>query len=294
MDHTEGNYLGYNHEAGGLFMEDPMTPLMWKDKMYANTCIPVQNLILNKDLREAFNAELGVEVAPAASQLFMLFNGTEFSDILEVSYSDRFMNNEVGPKLGFITGVGLKVPDDINDSVPQLRKLKEMLKLMNYRGEVAIGLSERFTVTGVHFGHLYGHWALFSEICKNSVQDMLDFIFGTFPKIELHDSLAIGNVVSQPPFPNVIDNVNGSIHAPKDAEKHLWRVILGGSLEIALVAIHGTYLGEARKRIRRTLNNMLRYSDTLQYRTDYGYNATFVVCKGKYDHYSKSPFEKKA
>jgi len=293
IDHTEGNYLGYNFEAEGVFVEDALTPVDWEGKPYVNTCIGVQNLILKPELQKAFYESLAFERTNSVSTLFALFNGEEFSDFLEVSFSDRFMNGEVGPRLGFITGVGLRVGENLYEAVPQLLRVKQALKDIKYQGEVSFGVSERYTLTGVHFGHLYGHFALFSEICKNTVQEMLDFMFGIFPKIELYDSIAVGNVISQPPFPCIIQNTNGPIHADKGAEKHLWRVILGGTLEVVLHTVHGTYLGEARKRLRRTIEKMLKYSDVLQYRTDFGYGAQFVLTKERYEACLISPVQAK-
>jgi len=292
IDHTEGNFLGYNFEAKGVFVEDALTPMDWEGKPYVNTCIGVQNLIMNQELRKAFHESLAFENTASVSTLFSLFNGTEFSDFIEVSFSDRFMNNEVGPKLGFMTGVALKVDGDPYEAIPQLSRVKKALTDLGYKGEVALGVSERFTLTGIHFGHLYGHFAMYAEICQNSVQDMLDYMFGECPKIELYDSLAVGNVISQPPFPSIVNNTNGQIRADRGAEKHLWRVILGGMVEIVLHTVHGTYMGEARKRLRRTIEKMLSYSDILQYRTDFGYGGKFILCKEKYERLLISPHKK--
>lgn len=294
VDHTEGNYLGYNFEADGVFVEDPLTPILWENKPYANTCVGVQNLLTNKVLYSAFMDNMAFEKTPNVSSVFAVFNGTEFSDFIEVTHSDRFMNGEVGPRLGFVHGTGLKLQGNPYDMLPQLLRVKKALTDIAYRGEVALGISQNYTITGIHFGHLYGHFALFAEICKCDVQGILEFIFGNVEKLELYDSIVIGNLITQPPFPSTVGTPSSPMQADKGAEKHLWRILLGGTTEVIIHTVHGTYVGEARKRLRRTIEKMLRYSDILQFRTDYGYGGKFVLMREQYEKLLNSPYRKEA
>jgi len=281
VDHTEGNVFGANRDSEALFAGDPLFTPRVENIPVVNTCIGVRNLLLSEELRKNFETHLGVVEGKDISTIYSLFNGEDFGDWLEVSFSKRFMTGEVGPEVGFVTGVGLKITEDIYQAIPQLIQLKDALKRIQYRGEILCTLTEGFQLTRVEFGHYYGHFALYSECAKSSVQGLLDFLFGTTKSCELYDSCCVANLVSQTPFPTLGGISQGQINAPKGAEKHLWRILLGNS-EIVLIVVHGNYLSEAKRRLRRTIENMKQYSDCLQYRIDYGNHCQFLLCQEKY------------
>jgi len=292
VDHTDGNVFGANRDCDALFVDDPLLTPRLEGILTANTCIGVRNLIVSEELRKNFEDFLGLDKkSPPISSLYSLFNGKDFSDFLEVHYSKHFLTGEVGPEVGFVTGVGLKVTDDIYQAIPQLNKLKSMLISMKYQGEVLLTVTKNYTLSNVNFGHYYGHFALYAECAKCSVQTLLDFVFGKGVPCELYDSCCIANLVSQQPFPTRINTSTGPINAPKGAEKHLWRIPIESG-EIVLIVVHGNYLLEAKKRMRRTLENMRSYSDSIQYRIDYGNYCHFVLCQEKYEKLAAVSYHK--
>ena len=289
-DHTTGNELNQLAGCEGVFLDSPLLNDGSIELPIINSCIGIQNLLLDEKLREATFDSLGFIPAEKVNGnfLYCLFNGENFSEILELSTSMRFMTGGIGPKIPFAQGVGLKCSNTVYEAFPAIIRLREMLGRLNYHGEVLCQITPDYTISRAMFGHTYWAFAMFAEICKNSVQDMLEFMFGKIPTCELFDSICVGNLVSQSPFPN-IGLVNHMIHAPKGAEKHLWRVPRQGG-EFAIITCHGGYLKEARKRIRRTLDNLVGFNDELQYRIDYGLRMSFVLEVKRYKELEEQTF----
>jgi len=110
-----GSHSELSEATEGVFLDNPMLELAaFKRLPLMNSCVGVQNLMMSKELQQKFYEDfLGVSNLTAQSTIFAIFNGTEFSDWLEVSYSGRLMNEEVGPNIGFSTGVSSLVLDDV-------------------------------------------------------------------------------------------------------------------------------------------------------------------------------------
>ncbi len=290
LDHTEGNFIGVTPGINAVLCCNPLTNVETNYPV-ANAGIKVANLLVNRDLRERFNELLGFEAVTPVSSLYSFFNGESFSDWIEVSYSTKLLSGNVGPNVAFSTGVGMKPKASVEEAVPTIRKLKDALKELDYIGEVYCGLAPDFVVTNVLFGHFPGHFAMYNEICKEPTQGVLDFIFGQHGQCELYDSVCVSNLVYQHPFPLNIPIGGRAISAPKGAEVHLWRQAVVNN-EIVLITVYGSYIGEARKRIIRTLENLRHYDDNLMYRTDYGYGKQFVLAQEQYEKFLQNPWRK--
>jgi hypothetical protein len=289
-DHAENCSIGMQPDTEAIFLGHPLQDA--PNLPTANSSIGVRNILLYPELKEKlFTDHLEFSSAPTKTVLFALFNGKIFSEWMEISHSGRFMTKDVGPELGFTTGVGMKVDVPVEDVV-KITKLTEALTSLGYRGEVAVGISSDYCITDVSFGHSYGFFGMFAEVCKLGADEIMEFIFGNREACELYPSICVSNLVSQQPFPNIISTQTAHIGAPHNAEKHLWRVSISGLIDVALVTVHGTYLGEARKRLRRTLENMRRFNDAIQYRTDYGYDGRFVLMREAYDKSKVSPYQR--
>lgn len=289
-DHTDGNVLNGLQDVEGVLVDDVLFNLPLVDVPVGNTSIAIKNLLLNPQLQGPVYDHIGVVPGDSISQIYALFNGKEFSEFLEVSHSEYFMTHDVGPRVGFTTGVGLRVGNEIYDAIPALSRLRDFLTKSEYRGEVCCSVAENFLLTDIRVGHFVGHFSLFSELAKCSTNDLLEFIFGKVASCTLYDSIGVSNLVTLPPFPSggLQPQV---IHAPKGAEKHLWRIPRFNS-EAVLVTCHGLYLQEARKRVRRTIENIRMNAPDLQYRVDYGYNARFVLTGGEYEKMKEIPQRK--
>lgn len=286
-DHAEGYAFNNLQDVEGVLVDEALFNLPPVSVPVANTCVAIKNLILNPDLQGQVYDHIGVVAGEPVTSVFALFNGKEFSEFLEVSSSEYFMTQNVGPKVGFTTGTGLRVGSEIYDAVPALARLRDFLTKSEYRGEVLIELADNYLITDIRIGHCFGHFALFSELAKCSVKDIVEFIFGGVSSCALYDSIGVANLISLPPFPS------GSItpqmiHAPKGAEKHLWRFPKYNS-EVILITCHGMFLQEARKRVRRTIENIQANAHDLQYRVDYGYNARFLFNDSTYERLRLPP-----
>lgn len=294
-DHTIGNELNSIHGCEGVFLDNPLLADGSVDLPLVNSCIGVQNIILNENLKSSFMESVcgtrGDKLEEGGSTLYTLFNGEAFSDFLEVNFSGKFMTGNIGPDLGFVHGVGIKCDSNIYDAFPVLIKFREAFNKLQYRGEILFAISSDYRITGVKFGHSHAHFCLYAELCQNTVQDCLEYLFGKVNKITLHESIAVANLVTLSPYPSRSLNTQ-TIHAPKGAEKHLWRSQYGNG-ETVLVVCHGGYLNEARKRIRRTIENMLAFNPELQYRLDYGLRMGFVFNGDKYKAFEEATYTPK-
>jgi hypothetical protein len=215
---------------------------------------------------------LETEEQPVA-YLFSLFNGVIFSDWMEISHSERFMNKDVGPRIGFVTGVGLPVNYPVLEAIPKLELIREGLVKLNYVGEVLVGITRSFTVSSLLLGHFPGPFAMYCEGNKNKPQEVMEFCFQRVDKAPLYDAIVFANLVTKP--------TETPIAAPRSAESHIWRFYQGHK-ELALITVYGKTLAECRKRIWITLENMAGYDRDIQFRTDFGHDREFVLMADKY------------
>ncbi len=278
VDHVENALLGLTPSVEVVFADHPLADLLGEIPVL-NSCVAIRNAILHPELQQGLFETWQVKPGPWKSSFFALFNGTDFSDWLEVGFSTRFMTGNVGPVVGFAQGAGLRA-EGVLDGVRGMDKVQRTLRDIGYRGQVLLYVNELFELTDVRFGHFYAHWGIFSELCKVSNGEMISFLLGDMPGCELYDSVCVANLVSMMPFPSLSIQTQ-AIHAPKNAEKHLWRVPRGLG-ETVLITVHGDTVHEGRRRIRRTLDNMLQGNPDLQYRTDYGYGLGFTLARERY------------
>lgn len=291
LDKTEGNVLWPSEGKVGAIFTDVILPETLESKFpVVNTTREVIGVMTVAQLTEAFMENVGINpTAESTSVLYSIFNGSSFSDWIEISYSNRLMDREVGPRLNYTTGVGLRVEQDIFAAIKGLSKLRDFLLETKYMGEIAVSISPEFVITGIQFGHSACFFAMYSEMCTCDVQTMLDFSAGLLKKLEVYDTCCVSNLVSKAPFPWISDFTSTMIQAPRGAEKHFWR-FESKSGEYGLVVTHGKYIREARQRLLRTIQNMLHYDQDLQYRTDFGWNRKFVLEQVKYDLMCKEKF----
>ena len=272
-------FLGSLQEKADGYFCGQLTPTNGT-KPVANSCTAALRFSLDPDcLREYLDA---VDCPPGKteSHVYGLFNGKDFSELIEVSYSDRFMNREVGPKLGFTCGTALKIQTDLTLALPQFKDIRESLESMNYRGEICLGINSDFEIVEILFGHFPGHFSLFAELSLNRIQDILEFIFGEIFNCPLREGLAVCNLVTKFPFPSYGDS---RILAPKNAEAHLWRMFYPTNQEKILVTAQGNTLREAKQRVYRSIKNMLSYADELQYRSDFFNNKHFLLTLDEFE-----------
>lgn len=283
LDHT--NYKIVDGTAGPVFYDNPLTDIP-AATLPINTSIGVQNLILHPEVgQELFESIISQQ--DQVSFLYGIFNGIEFTEFIEVNCTLRFMTGDIGPEIGFTTGAAFHVPlDDVKSGLQDLAKIEGILEDLKYRGFVRLGISEGFLITNISYGYFYGDFGLFCELCKNSVDEIIESALRPAIKLRFLDTISVGCLVTQYPFPVPVNENHislSSLAAPKSAEKHLWRIYFSRYCESVLITSHGDSLQEARRRIRRTIDNMLRYNRNIQYRFDYGNRLNFLFSQDKYE-----------
>jgi len=287
IKHGNNCHIGTVRDDAGVIVDNPLEEVPTGIPI-GNTSLAVKNLIGNSEAMATFRGLLGLsELEQTVSYIFALFNGTQFSEFLEISFSTKFMNHEVGPQVGFTTGIATKCTNEIYVAVPQLNKFQDILsKQLKYSGEVLFGLAQDYTISNVTFGHSYGPFGLFIESCREGFENCLHFMLGQAENCTLYTSCALANLVSLLPFPVFAIGKPERIEYPSSAEKHIWKFPFANS-EVALITVHGQYsIGEARARLRRTIENMLRYREDLQFRTDYGVNPKpMLLCQEQLQKY---------
>ncbi len=293
IDHLNNVHLGIN-DVDAVIVEHPQTPIQ-EGVNYINTSAGLQNFLISEEIQDAFLADMEVDkTAREVSTLYALFNGKNFSDWLEVSFSRRFMNKDVGTQAGFITGAGLVADESIFDAVRGLRALRDFLSKAGYKGEVSVGVSKDLTICSLRFGHFYSYFAMFYEICTNKSNDgVLKFLMGESGECKLLDRIVVANVVSKAPFPYMVklDQPDISVPTMSDYGKHIW-CVKNATSKYLLVVANGEFLEEARRRLRRILYGLVKYDRDLQYRTDFGLRRKFAINQEKYNVLEKKSFFK--
>ena len=278
-EHTTDVRVGIDDLTEGVIIEHPSTHV--NDIPCINTCIAVQNMMARPELEKAFYKELGLVAAPVASFLYGFVGPKGFSDLLEISYSTRFMSGDVGPTLGFTQGTALPVPEEVYEAFPVLKDIEKTLIDLEYAGEIALGCTPDYKICTMLFGHQTGMFALYTELSQLSAQANFEWCFGKGTSCRLHvNGVSVTTLLSNSSFP-VPSPKASEVIAPVGAEKHLYRVQFGLH-EVAFVATWGTDMGEAKRRARRTIENCISFNPELQYRIDYGYKERFILSQQKY------------
>lgn len=248
-----------------------------------NYSIGAQAIALNPEMREQVYEKLSLTKEKTISRISALFNGQRFSPWVEVSYSPRFMDGEVGPDIGFACGVSCLVDFPLEDALPQFHGVVDFIAGLNYRGQVTLDIGEGCVITGFMLGFSPAIFAMMCEASKLGVRDMLEFASGSVAHCEYYESLIVSNLISRSPFPALIPQER--IRAPASAERHLWRMRTG-PVEPVLVTVHGDYYGTCHKRMTGTIINLLQFDSYLQYRSDPGKSRQMVLTADKWLDYN--------
>jgi hypothetical protein len=278
-EHTKNVVVGIDDMTEAVIVEHPLTHVPDIDSI--NTCVAVRNLLTNTQMEEAFLAELNIKPGPSASLLYGYIGPKGFSDLLEVSYSTKFMSGDVGQNLGFVQGTGIPASPDIRMAFPQINKIEKALIDIEYKGEIVLGCAADYTICDIKYGHQTGLFALFTELSVLPPQANFEWCLGKGEKCSLHsDGVSVCTLLSNSPFP-VPSPQPTTLIAPVGAERHLYRLVFN-SHEVAFVSTWGTSIMEAKRRTRRTIENCVSFNPFLQYRIDYGYKERFIFNADRY------------
>ena len=280
LEHTKDVTLGVTVDTEGVMVEDvlhdvpPNLPVI-------NTSVGAKVITSMDENRSAFYKEFGIVSQEPDSFLYGFLSPDSVSDFMEMQISGRYMTGNIGKDIGFVQGTGVPCSSEVYSAFPKLREIVDALHILEYSGEIAIGVTRGFQICSLTFGHCTGAWSLFTELAQQSPQETLEFCFGKRNSCLLHpDRVAVCTMLSYPPYPYV-DTEPFSVLAPRIAERHLYRFNVGNS-EIAYAAASGCAVFEARRRVRRTTENCSNYNPDLQYRIDYGTRENFVFSQDVY------------
>ncbi|MDB4261298.1 hypothetical protein N9878_00385 [bacterium] len=280
MEHTTSATLGMAAGVQGVWVEDPKEEVA-TELPVVNTCVGARNLLGNPELMKDFGDAYGLVSGTPVSYLYLVLSPTSNSDVMELQISSRFMTGNVGAEIGFVQGTGLSCGPEVYEAFPNLEELIDALHVIQYCGELLLGVTRDFQICRMAVGHCTGAWSLFTELAQQSPQDTLEFCFGKRKKCLLHeDRVAVSTLLSYPPYPYT-DRSSFSVLAPCIAERHLYRFNVG-ACELAFVAAGGGSVAEARRRVRRTIRNCEKYNPEIQYRVDYGKFCKFLFNEEKY------------
>lgn len=283
IEHTKDVTLGVTEEVRAVMVEHASMEGP-DDLPTINTSMPVRVLLSSDELRDQFYELYNIKAGYPATYLYCFVSESGVSDIMEMSYSTRFLTGDIGPQIGFVQGTGIACEDDVFLAVPGLKDLLDGVREMEYYGEVAIGLKEDFSMCDILFGHFTGAYALYNELSHSNMCNTLAWCAGRGEPVKLHDSgVAVFTLLSYPPYPHNLD-VGFSIKAPPAAEKHLYRFNVGQA-EVAYSAAWGKDIYETKRRCRKTVDNCANYNQDIQHRVDYGCRAQFVVNQEKWTNF---------
>lgn len=278
-EHTKTVVVGIDDMTEAVIVENPLTHV--PDIESINTCVAVRNLLTNADLERQFLEQLDIKPSTAVSFLYGFVGPKGFSDLLEVSYSTRFMSGDVGMSLGFVQGTGIPTDKEVRNAFPQISKIEKALVDIEYSGEIVLGCTSDYTICDIKYGHQTGMFALFTELSVLPPQANYEWCLGRGEKCTLHpEGISVCTLLSNSPFPAPAVQPTTLI-APVGAERHLYRLVFN-SHEVAFVSTWGTSVMEAKRRTRRTIENCVSFNPFLQYRIDYGYKEKFVFSQERY------------
>ena len=255
------------------------------DKEVFNSSDLVRLLSLDKSSHDMFKKEFNLSGNPSVSAVYCLIRKDGIvSPPVEIAFSRRFMNGEVGPQIGFAHGCALPVPQD------SVKDLTDYLS-GKYAGELAVEFDARKKPCKVSFGHMPHYMCMYAEFFSMKIDILLDWLTEGIDELpEMRKGVAICNAVSSPPFPSPLPNE--AVKASPGGERHIWRVVIGDK-NLALVTAHSDKIPSAdshhspfaqcRKRLYRTINELRKYNDFIQYRTDAAYSLKFAFAQGGYE-----------
>lgn len=213
------------------------------------------------------------------------FNGKDwvlpFNHTLE---KKRFMEGDKGPNTGCMGNVVWVTEGDKLVSAA-LKPLTPLLRRVGYVGPIDVNCivaedGPYFLEWTARFGY-DAFWAL-AELVRMPLFDFLwGIAVGTLKQVPMHQEYAIAVRLSIPPWPHKEEVLGGLqyLDIPEEAMRHVWLsdvalkdgrfVTAGVDGVLGAVSARGTDIREARRRVYRTVKNIVGHPD-VQYRADIG------------------------
>jgi hypothetical protein len=280
IEHSHNITLGINEDTDAVLVEDPRIDPP-SDLLSINTCFGVRTLLASDELQDNFRHVHSMKDGQPVVFIYGFVSPSGLSEMIEMTYSSRFLAGDVGPSVGFTKGTALKCTENLNYALPQLAEIVDSLKTLRYCGEITFGVTNDYNICSLEFGHFTMGFALYKELAKCGVEETYAWCLGQGNGGMLHNTgIATTTLLSYPPFPYSTDQAF-SIRAPVGAEKHLYRMNVG-ECEVAYVSTWGESIQEAKRRARATIDKCRDYNKDIQYRIDIGHQERFLINRDKW------------
>lgn len=278
IEHTKNVSVGIDSATEAVIVENAGTYV--PNIKALNTSLAVRNMIAQPELERLFRQDVGIVEGVPQSYLYGFMSGKGLSEMLEISYSRRFLTGNAGPVLGFVQGTGM-LAVDAHAAFPTLAGVEQALVELEYLGEIALGCTKEFQICDIQFGHNTGFFSLFTELSHLAPNSNYEWCLGIGDACKLHEEgIASTTLLSLPPFPHITQTTVPLV-APPAAERHLYRTQVAGH-SLAYATAWGLDVREVKRRLRRTIENCVAYNNELQYRVDYGHREVFTLMQERY------------
>jgi len=248
---------------------------MFNNKSYSNTVIKNLGFELYDGKQEGY---------PITIEGW--FNGNSFINSYIAFIYNRFMNDNLGQTVD-CSGILINGKFNYGKLYDEtIKKIETPLRRTSYCGPVSVNIiinNKSFYVSSIDaYPKAYTTYML----CEGTKTPFADLLLATVSGNNLPmyiDDWVIGVALSIPPYPNQstsndVVNIEG---VNKYNDKHVWFVNARksdgkykGSGLLGYVAARGKNIREARRRVYRTISNIV--VPDLQYRTDIGVNIPLV------------------
>lgn len=195
-------------------------------------------------------------------EVYSLFNGETFSPWAEMTMDNRLFAGDMGPGTIFGRGLAIVLPTGmVGDS-----ELKDALKLLSYRGEVAGEIDETGKIVGFHLGSPIGAFRLYSYLFRGDRADKcLRFILGKEKTLIPEEKISLSTFVTPYGFP--LEKTE-PLQVPSDFRQNFFVHSPGG-----VVTVSGNTMKEARVRMKKILRILEKKNGRIQYRIDYWFST---------------------
>ena len=217
------------------------------------------------------------------------FSGNELKLLTANIIDSKLMEGDIGPDVGFMGAVIIKLSDTSRLYKETLAKLVYSFNKVNYIGPVTLYCT-------IYDDSIYVR-QMIARVNKSTVHIILDMLkeddsvvldnlhSNLLPKLNLISQYGVGFLIAVPPFPYTVDFPTDTVvdGLTNSNIKHIWLPEMVGNVistfdgVVGIITARGDFIDnwhpirDARRRIFRTINNIK--VKNLMYRRDVGVRA---------------------
>ena len=231
--------------------------------------------ILRRVSLDQWKGEEGVKV-----EVGVWWNGLQSLFPFIVWNEDRFLTGSLGCRVDSASNIITSLPSSHRLIVEGVGKMERLLKKSKYRGLISLEcVVTKSKVYGVSFTTSTLYLSSLLELYKGSVTDLLLAVStGRKSTGEMTTDYALSLLLSIPPFPNsATESTSTALKGVSPSNlRHIYFIdvckngacyeSVGSSGRLMMVSARGRDVGEAKKRVMKTISNL--DIDNVQYRVD--------------------------